>query len=526
MNRRDDLTDVPGFRVGSAENADACTGCTVILCPPEGAVGGVDQRGGAPGTRETDPMRPLHLVDRCHAVLLAGGSAFGLDAAGGVVRYLERAGIGFPTVAARVPIVPAAVIYDLGVGRADVRPDAAMGETACAEAERGDVVRQGNAGAGFGATVGKVHGIEGAMKGGLGSASVEAANGVVVGAVVVVNAFGDVCDPASGRILAGARRPGKQAPATQGAGSRTADPQASGPPTPATQAPDSLIDPGAFADTVEVMRQRGGRPLGFAPASTNTLLAVVATNARMGKEGANVLAQMAAAGFARAVRPVHTQVDGDTIFALASGERECDVSLVGALAADIVATATVRAIHRAKALAGIPCADDVRGRAAGIRVREGNAADADAIETIARGLPEWFTPNAFDEMRRDAAQHKTLIAEIDEEPLGFLIHGPSAHHPETDLTEIRWLGVARRTRGRGIGHALLRVLEDDLRARGGGTLELLTLADTEFYPPYEETRTFYRACGWTEFYTDATERKRRGIEILYFRKRIEGGKGV
>lgn len=327
---RDDLTDVPGFRVGSAEDAAALTGCTVVLCPPEGAVGGVDQRGGAPGARETDPLRPLHLVDRCHAVLLAGGSAFGLDAAGGVVGYLEARGIGFETRAARVPIVPAAVLYDLGLGRADRRPDAAMGEAACREAEAGGAVRQGNAGAGCGATVGKALGLEQAMKGGLGSTSLEALPGLFVGALVVVNAFGDVIDPAGGRILAGTRLPDASIAALPGAP--------------------------RFADTVEVLRARGGEPLTFRPTATNTVLAVVATNARLDKEGANVLAQMAVAGLARSVRPVHTMVDGDTIFALAAGERPCDVSLLGALAADLLSRAVMRAVRAAHPAAGLPAA--------------------------------------------------------------------------------------------------------------------------------------------------------------------------
>jgi L-aminopeptidase/D-esterase-like protein len=315
---RDDLTDVPGFRVGSAEDAEACTGCTVVLCPPDGAVGGVDQRGGAPGTRETDPLRPLHLVDRCHAVLLTGGSAFGLDAAGGVVRWLERRGIGFATRAARVPIVPAAVLYDLGLGRADLRPGPEMGEAACEEAARGGAVRQGNAGAGCGATVGKVLGADRMTKAGLGSASVEVVPGVFVGAIVAVNAFGDVVDPSTGRIVAGAR------------------------------------GPDGFVDTVSVLRAAGGPPLKFAPVSTNTVLAVVATSARLDKEGANVLAQMASAGLSRTIRPAHAQVDGDTVFALAAGDGACDVSLLGAVAADLVAEATLRGVRRASSLAGTP----------------------------------------------------------------------------------------------------------------------------------------------------------------------------
>jgi L-aminopeptidase/D-esterase-like protein len=362
--RRNDLTDVPGFRVGSAEDPEACTGCTVILCPPEGAVGGVEQRGGAPGTRETDPLRPLHLVDRCHAVLLTGGSAFGLDAAGGVVRYLERLGIGFPTRAARVPIVPAAVLYDLGLGRADVRPDAAMGEAACREAEPGGPARLGSVGAGCGASVGKVRGMEWAVKGGLGSASAEVIPGVFIGAVAAVNAFGDVIDPGTGRILAGAR-----------AGSRPDGSMAGrddGAAGPGSKARGAM----RFADTVEVMRSLGGR-LGFGsaatnedagtdpergsdpghratPDGTNTVIAVVATNARLDKEGANILASMAMSGFARVLRPCHTTVDGDTLFALASGAVECDVNLVGAVAADTVARAILRAVLQARSLGGIP----------------------------------------------------------------------------------------------------------------------------------------------------------------------------
>jgi L-aminopeptidase/D-esterase-like protein/N-acetylglutamate synthase-like GNAT family acetyltransferase len=491
-SERDDLTDVPGFRVGSAEDPDACTGCTVVLCPPDGAVGGVHQMGGAPGTRETDPLRPLHLVDRCHAVLLAGGSAFGLDAAGGVVRYLERKGIGFETRAARVPIVPAAVIYDLGLGRADVRPDAAMGEAACIQADAGGPVRQGNAGAGCGASVGKIHGMEGAMKGGLGSASAEAIPGVFVGALVAVNAFGDVTDREGGRILAGARIPG------------------------------SRPDAPAFADTVTVLRSRGARPLAFGPPATNTVLAVVATNARLDKEGANVLAQMAGSGLARAVRPVHTQVDGDTVFALAAGERECDVSLLGAVAADLVALATMRGVLTARPLGGLPCVDDMRGRCAGLHVRPGSASDAEAAVAIARNLGEWLIGSAMPAIGEEMGRYASLIAEIDGHPVGFLIHAPSETHPEPGLIEIRWFAVERTRRGQGVGHALLRALEDDARARGVTMVELWTVAETEFYPPYADTRAFYRACGYEEFYTDDMARERKGGTALFFRKKLAG----
>ncbi|MBI2897322.1 MAG: P1 family peptidase [Deltaproteobacteria bacterium] len=320
---RDDLTDVPGFRVGSAEDLEACTGCTVVLCPEGGAVGGVDQRGGAPGTRETDLLRPLHLVERCHAVVLSGGSAFGLDSATGVVRYLESRRVGLPTPAALVPIVPCAVLYDLGIGRPHVRPDAAMGLAACYEAEKGGPVRLGNAGAGAGATVGKALGPAAAMKGGLGSASTSAVGAVVVGALVAANAFGDVVDPTTGEIVAGTRSPGSR----------------------------------EFADTVEILRARASgasRPPSFSPEST--VLAVVATNARLDKEGANVLAQMASAGLARVLRPAHTRVDGDTLFALAAGDHACDVNLLGALAADAVARATLRAVREARPLGGVPAA--------------------------------------------------------------------------------------------------------------------------------------------------------------------------
>src|SRR3989338_1132819 len=197
------LTDVPGIRVAQAQDAEAITGCTVVLCEA-GAVGGVDQRGGAPGTREVDALHPMHLVQKAHAVVLAGGSAFGLDAASGVVKWLEERGVGFDTRVAKVPIVPAAILFDLGIGRADVRPDAAMGYRACQAAEAGRP-REGNAGAGLGCTVGKILGPGQGMKGGLGTASVDLGGGAIVGAIVAVNAFGDVIDPGSGQIIAGAR---------------------------------------------------------------------------------------------------------------------------------------------------------------------------------------------------------------------------------------------------------------------------------------------------------------------------------
>lgn len=319
------ITDVPGIRVGHASAEEALTGCTVILCEA-GAMGGVDQRGGAPGTREVDSMSPMHLVQKAHAVVLAGGSAFGLDAATGVVRYLEERGVGFDVGVAKVPIVPAAILFDLAVGRSDVRPDAAMGYQACLNASA-EKMAQGNAGAGAGATVGKILGPTQATKSGIGSASI-VVEPLIVGAVVAVNALGDVIDPSTGRIVAGARlfSPGK------------------GEPAPATP----------FADTLEVMksfafpgRQGSGQP-------SNTVIGVVATNANLSKEEINKVAQMAHDGLARAIRPAHTMLDGDTLFGLATGEVKADVNLVGALAAEAVSQAILNGVRAAAPAGGLP----------------------------------------------------------------------------------------------------------------------------------------------------------------------------
>jgi L-aminopeptidase/D-esterase-like protein len=323
------ITDIEGVRVGHADDEAALTGCTAILCEG-GAVGGVDQRGGAPGTRETDALHPVHLVERVHGVMLAGGSAFGLDAASGAVRYLEERGVGLDVRVARVPIVPAAILFDLGLGRADVRPDAAMGYRAC-EAASDRRPDEGNAGAGMGATVGKVLGMGQAMKSGIGTASMEIGGGIRVGAIVAVNAFGDVVDPRSGAIVAGARS--KQLGTLR------------------------LGAPGYFADTLEVMRTLAGRTiLGFASRG-NTVIGVVATNARLNKEHATKLAQMGQDGVARTIRPAHTMLDGDTIFALALGKKEADVNIVGAFAAEVVAQAILNAVRSAKPVAGLPAAE-------------------------------------------------------------------------------------------------------------------------------------------------------------------------
>jgi L-aminopeptidase/D-esterase-like protein len=317
--------------VGHAQDEEALTGCTVVLCEG-GAVGGVDQRGGAPGTRETDAMHPLHLVQQVHAVVLAGGSAFGLDAATGVVRYLEERGVGFDVRVAKVPIVPAAILFDLSIGRADVRPDAAMGYQACQNASA-DPPAEGNAGAGMGATVGKILGPGQAMKSGIGTASIEIGGGVVVAAIVAVNAFGDVIDPATGQILAGARTL-QQGPVRIGTGP-------------------------VFADTLQVMKTLVGRTsLGFSTRE-HTVIGVVASNARLDKEQTNKVAQMAQDGLARTIRPAHTMLDGDTIFALSTGAHKADVNIVGAFAAEILAQAVLRAVRAARPAGGLLSASEL-----------------------------------------------------------------------------------------------------------------------------------------------------------------------
>lgn len=320
------ITDVKGIRVGHAQNDEAITGCTVILCEG-GAVGGIDQRGGAPGTRETDALHPMHLVEKVHAIMLAGGSAFGLDAASGAVKYLEERGVGFDVRVAKVPIVPAAILFDLGIGRADVRPDAAMGYDSCLHAGDGITV-EGNVGAGCGATVGKIFGITQAMKSGIGTSSMEIGADVIVGAIVAVNAFGDVIDPQTNQIIAGARTIQK--------------------------GPLRLGAADYFANTMDVMKGLVGRTiLGFATRA-NTVIGVVATNADFNKEQTNKVAQMAHDGLARAIRPAHTMLDGDTIFALATGEKKADVNIVGAYAAEVFAQAILRAVRAAKSVAGLP----------------------------------------------------------------------------------------------------------------------------------------------------------------------------
>jgi len=324
------ITDVPGIEVGQAQDLEALTGVSVILCR-KGAVGGVDQRGGAPGTRETDLLNPINLIEKVQAIVLAGGSAFGLDAASGVMKYLEEQKIGFDVGVARVPIVPAAILFDLSLGRADVRPTAEMGYRAATAASTEKPV-EGNAGAGTGASVGKMFGNTGAMKSGVGTASIDIGGGIIVGAIAAVNAYGDVVDPKTGEIIAGARST-KLGPITLGS-------------------------PSYFADTLATMKTMAGRMIEGMAMRSNTVIGVVATNARLSKPEANKMAQMAQDGLARVIRPAHTMLDGDTIFALATGQKNADVSLVGAFAAEAFALACISAVKAAKGAGGLPgCAD-------------------------------------------------------------------------------------------------------------------------------------------------------------------------
>lgn len=309
------IVDVPGIRLGHHTLDTRPTGCSVVLCEDD-AVAGVDVRGAAPGTRETDLLDPSNYVQKIQAVLLSGGSAYGLAAAAGVVRFLEERGRGFPIGAGVVPIVPAAVLMDLGVGDFSIRPDAEAGYKACLDATKRPSI-EGNVGAGAGATVGKLFGSPFAMKGGLGTASWTIPDsGIVIGAVVAVNAVGDVYHPVTGRILAGARN----------------------------EAGDG------FRDTVAAMMDGYGAA---APAGTNTTIGVIATNAPFDKAQLRKIAQMAHDGFARAINPIHTMYDGDTIFALSTGKATnvaADVTVIGTIAAKVMAHAVARAVMQAGSL--------------------------------------------------------------------------------------------------------------------------------------------------------------------------------
>ena len=311
------LTDIAGIRVGHVSDYQALTGCTAILCE-QGAVGGVDIRGSASGTVEIDTLSPGHVTDRVHGTLLAGGSAFGLEAAAGVRRYLAGRKVGYAFAGEHIPIVPGAILFDLGIGKSNVHPNVAMGEAAAAAASM-DAVKEGCVGAGTGATIGKLFGMAQAMKGGIGTYTVTLPGGVLVAALVAVNALGDVRDPATGALVAGAR---------PSASSRE------------------------FVDSEREMKR--GAAIGAISAPRNTTLAVVATNAKLNKVQANKLAQFASLGMARTIYPVNTMADGDIVFALSLGAQSADINTLGVAAAEALAQAILRAVKLARTLGGVP----------------------------------------------------------------------------------------------------------------------------------------------------------------------------
>ena len=314
MNRT--ITSIAGLEAGHYTDLENATGCTVFLCR-NGAVGGVDVRGGSPGTRETDLLRPVHRVDQVHAVLLSGGSAFGLDAASGVVAYLESQGVGFKVGPVVVPIVSAAILFDLGLITAEVRPSPEDGRAACLAANA-EPLAEGSVGAGTGATVAKLGGADRAVKGGIGSASITLATGQTVAAAVAVNAVGGIWDYANGELLAGPRKPG-----------------------------------GGFEDPVALLLAGDSA----APAGpVNTTIGLVATDAQISKEDANYLARVSHDGLALTIRPCHTVRDGDTMFAMATEQNQSplDLTALGAAAVEVTAQAVLRAVRQAVGLAGIP----------------------------------------------------------------------------------------------------------------------------------------------------------------------------
>ncbi|MFH1102905.1 MAG: P1 family peptidase [Pseudomonadota bacterium] len=313
------FTDMEGIKVGHAQNIDAATGCTVVICE-KGATTGVDVRGGAPGTRETDLLNPSNLVEKVHAVLLTGGSAFGLDAAAGVMQFLEERSIGFDVQVTKVPIVCGAALFDLAIGDHRVRPDKEMGYQACLNAGKENI--QGNVGAGTGATVGKIMGMGRAMKSGLGSYALHIGE-LKVGAIVALNSLGDIIDPQTGEKLAGPLNDDKR----------------------------------TLADTEDIMiRSYFNKKNLF---GGNTTICVVATNALLTKSQATKLASMAQNGYARTIRPAHTMFDGDTIFAMALGQVEADLTVVGLMAARVVERAVIAAVKNTQPLCGLKCYADL-----------------------------------------------------------------------------------------------------------------------------------------------------------------------
>jgi L-aminopeptidase/D-esterase-like protein len=315
-----EFTQIEGIKVGHAHDLEAATGCTIIISE-EGAVAGVDVRGGAPGTRETDLLNPVNKAEKIHAVMLAGGSAFGLDAASGVMQYLEERGIGFDVLVTKVPLVCGAVLFDLALGDHKIRPDKAMGYRACLAAGNSGS-GQGNIGAGAGASVGKIFGMARAMKSGLGSFAVQAGD-LKIGAIVAVNALGDVVDPDTGERLAGALNE----------------------------------DMSSLADTEKcLIGSCCGKKDFF---RGNTTIGIVASNALLTKAQASKVASMAHDGYARTICPAHTMFDGDTIFAMATGHVEADLTVVGLLAARVVEKAVISAVKSAGSLCGLKCYADL-----------------------------------------------------------------------------------------------------------------------------------------------------------------------
>lgn len=316
------FNEIDGIKIGHFQDLEAATGCTVIICE-EGASGGVAVRGGAPGTRETDLLNPIEMVQLIHAVVLSGGSAFGLDASGGVMEYLEERGIGFDVGVTKVPIVCQAVLFDLIIGNPNIRPDKTMGYLACKNSEKPINNLQGNVGAGAGATVGKLLGPKNSMKGGLGTYTFQVGD-LQVGAIVAVNALGDIINPQNGSIIAGVL-----------SNDRT-----------------------AFLNTENLMLQQYSEKINRF--SGNTTIGVIATNARLSKAEANKVASMSHNGYGRTIRPAHTMFDGDTIFTMATNKVDADINVVGFLATKAMELAVINAVKYATTLHGVVSYKDLK----------------------------------------------------------------------------------------------------------------------------------------------------------------------
>ncbi len=450
----DTITAVSGLRVGHWSDLDGATGCTVVLCPPEGAVAACAVLGGAPGTRETDVLTPGNLVERVHAVLLTGGSAFGLDAAAGVMRWLEERQIGYQLRHAVVPIVPAAVLYDLGIGHAAARPDAAAGYAACQAA--GEQVDEGCTGAGTGATVAKLQGPGHAVKSGLGTAAERLTGGGIVGALVAVNAIGEIVDPASGTVIAGLR--GAE---------------------------------GSALDAVEFLRTRRSEP----PAVVeNTTIAVIATNIALTRDQLRRVALMAHMGIARTIRPSHTPADGDSVFAISTGElaeEPVDLVAIGALAARALERAVLRGVRAATPLAGVMPAGGP------VTVRDCEPADAPWVDALC--VREW---GAAEVVSRGVLHRPSvlpgLIAERNGQASGLL-----TLHVSGGACEIVTLNSLVERNG--VGTVLLEAAEARAREMGCHRMWLITTNDNT------RALRFYQRRGWqvAAIHRDAVTAARR-----------------